>query len=118
IRLPGLIGIRQTAGSTATLSMARWPQTYTFEFACLGVAGLQDQLIALLDFLEQAGVVFTLNLGQVVGPSNGPPWLSQHGRLERIDGANSMRRWRRSRARLCPTGTTFRNQLTDGLGLT
>src|SRR6185369_8687778 len=77
IRLPGLIGIRQTAGSTATLSMARWPLTYTFEFACLGVAGLQDQLIALLDYLEQAGVVFTLNLGQVVGPSNGPPWLNQ-----------------------------------------
>jgi FAD binding domain-containing protein len=118
IRLPGLIGIRQTAGSTATLSMARWPLTYTFEFACLGVAGLQDQLIALLDFLEQAGVVFTLNLGQVVGPSSGPPWLSQHGRLDRIYGADSIRRWRRSRARLCPSGATFRNQLTDGLKLT
>lgn len=118
IRLPGLIGIRQTAGSTATLSMARWPLTYTFEFACLGVAGLQDQLIALLDFLEQAGVVFTLNLGQVVGPSNGPPWLSQQGRMDRIYGAANVRRWRMSRTRLCPGGTTFRNQLTDGLGLT
>lgn len=118
IRLPGLIGIRQTAGSTATLSMARWPLTYTFEFACLGVAGLQDQLIALLDYLEQAGVVFTLNLGQVVGPSNGPPWLSQQGRMARIYGADNVRRWRLSRARLCPGGTTFRNQLTDGLGLT
>jgi len=118
IRLPGLIGIRQTAGSTATLSMARWPLTYTFEFACLGVAGLQDQLIALLDFLEQAGVVFALNLGQVVGPRNGPPWLSQQGRLDRIYGADNVRRWRRSRARLCPSGATFRNQLTDSLGLT
>ena len=63
-------------------------------------------------------MAFALNLGQVVGPSNGPPWLGQSGRMARIYGADRLRRWRMSRARLCPSGTTFRNQLTDGLGLT
>jgi hypothetical protein len=117
-RLPGAIGMRQTAQSSATLSVAQWPLTFTFEFACLDVAGTADNLTRLLDYLERVGVAFSLNLGQIVGGSNGPPWLALNGRLNRIYGADRVARWKMSRARLCPSGSTFQNQLTRVLGLT
>src|SRR5207244_5033306 len=39
--LPGVLAIRQTIRSDATLSMAKWDQTTCFEFAFLGVQGPQ-----------------------------------------------------------------------------
>ena len=115
--LPGALAIRQTRQSSATLSIAGWPTTFTFEFALFGVKGIEAKLMDLLDALEAAGIRFRLNFGHIVGDANGKAWV-QGQRLKDMFGAKNIKRWKKSRKRLCPSGDVFRSELTDAVGLT
>ncbi|MGF1469556.1 MAG: FAD-binding protein [Sandaracinaceae bacterium] len=115
--LPGALAVRQTRKSTATLSVAAWPTTFTFEFALLGVKGIENDLMKVLDDLESAGIAFRLNLGHIVSDQAGKPWLTA-SRMKAMYGAQQLDRWKKNRARLCPSGKVFRSELTTNLGLT
>ncbi len=111
--IAGALSIRQTLKSEATLSAARWPRTFTFEWGCLAVPGTEELLAGLLDALEATGIPFALHLGQLVG--NG--WLTR-ARLDAMYGAEAVEAWVQGRKTTCPTGKVFGSQLTRALGLT
>lgn len=116
--LPGVIAIRQTPKSVATLSLARWDPTTTFELACLLVPGTEELLTGLLDQLDRQAIPFTLHLGMLYGrDAAGQSWLTRE-RFERMFGAAEVAAWRAARAVTCPTGRVFSNPLTRSLGLT
>ncbi|MBL8953612.1 MAG: hypothetical protein JNK82_22745, partial [Myxococcaceae bacterium] len=117
-KLPGVIAIRQTVRSQATLSLAQWDPTTTFEFGCLKVKGTEELLGGLLDQLEQQGVPFTVHLGQLHGKNaDGTPWLTAQ-RLKNMFGAGNVAAWVAARQTTCPTGKVFSNARTRALGLT
>ncbi len=117
-KLPGIIAIRQTARSQATLSMAQWDPTTTFEFGCLKVPGTEELLGGLLDQLEQQGVPFTLHLGMLHGKdANGQSWLTAQ-RLRNMFGPGNVAAWVAARQTTCPSGKVFSNARSRALGLT
>jgi hypothetical protein len=115
--LPGVFSVRQTLRSRATLSIAHWPRTYTFELALLGgVGGTETTLASLLDRLVHEGIAFRLHLGMLVGAlANGSPWLTRE-RMDAMYGAQVITDWHQARRTISPN-RVFTNALLGAVGL-
>lgn len=115
--LPGVLAMRTTLQSKATLSLARWSTTTCIEFCCLLVPQTEQVLTGALDALEAAGIPFALHLGMLHGTVSGQSWLTP-ARFRAMFGPQAVDDFVAARKVISPKGTVFTNPLTRSLGLT
>lgn len=115
--LPGVLAIRTTLQSKATLSLARWSTTTCIEFCCLLVPQTEEVLTGALDALEASGIPFALHLGMLHGTVGGQSWLTP-ARFRAMFGAQAVDDFIAARKAISPKGNVLTNPLTRSLGLT